>query len=53
MEMWDLLTNNIALLNQLSSLHRSAPLPLKTASQTKLRKVPSLISWLYCFNAYT
>ena len=48
--MRDLLADNIALLNQLSSLHN--PLNLPTINQTRLREVPSLISWVYCFNAY-
>ena len=51
-EMRDLLANNIALLNQLSSLHGTATLPLTTVNHTRLREVPSLVSWVYCFNAY-
>ena len=51
-EMRDLLADNIALLNQLSSLHGTVPLPLTTVNRTRLREVPSLVSWLYCFNAY-
>ena len=49
-EMRDLLADNIALLSQLSSLQGT--LPLNTANRTTLREVPSLVSWLYCFNAY-
>ena len=51
-KMRDLLADNIALLNQLSSLHGTVPLPLATVNRTHLREVPSLVSWLYCFNAY-
>ena len=51
-EMRDLLADNIALLNQLSSLQGTVPLPLAIASRTCLREVPSLASWLYCFNTY-
>lgn len=51
-EMRDLLADNIALLNQLSSLHGPLSLPLTTVNRTRLREVPSLISWVYCFNAY-
>ena len=51
-EMRDLLADNIALLNQLSSLHGTAALPVSTVSRTRLREVPSLVSWLYCFNTY-
>ena len=51
-EMRDLLADNIALLNQVSSLHGTLPLPLTTVNCTRLREVPSFVSWLYCFNAY-
>ena len=51
-EMRDLLGDNIALLNQLSSLHGTMTLPLGTVNRTRLREVPSLVSWLYCFIAY-
>ena len=51
-EMRDLLADNIALINQLTSLHGIVSLPLSTVNRTRLREVPSLISWLYCFNAY-
>ena len=51
-EMQDFLADNIALLDQLSSLHGVVPLPPTTVNHTRLREVPSLVSWLYCFNAY-
>ena len=51
-EMRDLLVDNIALINQLTSLNGTISLPLSTLSCTRLREVPNLISWLYCFNAY-
>ena len=51
-EMRDLLADNIALHNQLASLQGTVSLPLITANQTRLREVPSLVSWLYCFAAY-
>ena len=51
-EMRDLLADNIALLNQLASLQGTVSLPLNTANRTRLREVPSLVSWLYCFTAY-
>lgn len=51
-DMRDLLADNIALLNQLSSLHGTGALPLSTVNRTRLREIPSLVSWLYCFNAY-
>ena len=51
-EMRDLLVDNIALINQLTSLNSTVSLPLSTVSRTRLREVPNLISWLYCFNVY-
>ena len=48
----NLLADNIALLNQLSSLHGTLNLPLCTLNPARLRQVPSLVSWLYCFNTY-
>lgn len=51
-EMRDLLADNIALVSQLSSLHGTVPLPLTTVQRTRLREVPSLVSWMYCFAAY-
>ena len=50
--MRDLLADKIALLNQLSSLHGTVPLPQTTVNHTRLREVPSLVSWVSCFNAY-
>ena len=46
------MADNIALLNQLTSLNGTLPLPFTTINRTKLREVPSLESWLYCFSAY-
>ena len=51
-EMRDLLADNIALMSQLSSLHGTVPIPLSTVQRTRLREVPSLVSWMYCFCAY-
>lgn len=51
-DMRDLLADNVHLLNQLSSLHGATALPLATINRTRLREIPSLTSWLYCFNAY-
>ena len=51
-DMQDLLAENIALVNQLSSLHGRVALPPSTVTHTRLRDVPSLVSWLYCFIAY-
>ena len=51
-EMRDLLADNIALMSQLSSLHGTIPLPLTTVQRTRLREVPSLVSWMYCFATY-
>ena len=51
-EMRDLLADNIALMSQLSSLHGTVPLPMTTVQRTRLREVPSLVSWMYCFAAY-
>lgn len=51
-DMRDLLADNVHLLNQLTSLHGATALPLATINRTRLREIPSLASWLYCFNAY-
>ena len=51
-DMRDLLADNIALISQLSSLHGPGALPLSSVGHTRLREVPSLVSWLYCFIAY-
>ena len=48
----DVLTDNITLLNQLSSFHSTLNLPLGTLNHAQLREVPSLFFWLYCFNTY-
>lgn len=50
-EMRDMLADNIALLSQVSSLHGTGALPLARVNRMRLHKVPSLICWLYCFNA--
>ena len=52
-EMRDLLTDNVALHDQLEAVQG----PLLTPStpgalRARLREVPSLISWVYCFTAY-
>ena len=52
MEMRDILADIIALLSQLSSLQGVGTLPLPTVHRTRLREVPSLVSWMYCFAAY-
>ena len=46
-EMHDLLADNIALHNQLEDLHGHT-----TSLNPRLREVPSLASWVYCFAAY-
>ena len=51
-EMCNLLADNIALLNQLSSLQGTVALPQSVVTRTRLREVLLLVSWLYCFNAY-
>ena len=51
-EMHDLLADNIALLNQLSSLQGTVTLPQSVVTRTRLREVLSLVSWLYCFSVY-
>lgn len=51
-DMRDMLADNISLLNQLSSLQGTVALPFNTINRTRLREIPSLVSWLYCFNAY-
>ena len=50
-DMRELLADNIALLNQVSTMNPM--IPITTSSQTRLREIPSLVSWLYCFLAYT
>ena len=51
-EMRNLLADNIALLNQLSSFQGTVTLPRFVVTCTWLGDVPSLVSWLYCYNAY-
>ena len=52
-EMWELLSDNLALHDQLEVVHG----PLLSAStpgalQARMREVPTLISWVYCFAEY-
>ncbi len=49
-EMRDLMADNISLTGQLSQSH--IPWSLGTGPRPRLREVPSLVSWLYCFNTY-
>ena len=51
-DMRDLLADNISLHNQLEALHGQASLASPASLQPRLREVPSLSSWLYCFAAY-
>ena len=52
-EMRDLLTDNISLLQQLETFNNNCQLPgLPGALRPRLRKVTSLGSWVYCFLAY-
>ena len=51
--MRDLLIDNMALYDQLESLHGQAMIGATPGLlRTRLREVPSLISWVYCFLAY-
>lgn len=52
-EMRDLLADNVALMNQITSLGGTLSLPPSTMNCTRLCEVPSLIFWLYCFITYT
>lgn len=52
-EMRDLLVDNMALYDQLESLHGQVMIGTTPGIlRTRLREVPSLISWVYCFLAY-
>ena len=51
-DMRDQLADNIALLNQVTSLSGTTSPPFSTMSRTRLREVPSLVSWIYCSNTY-
>ena len=51
-EMWGLLANNISLHNQLEDFHGHIWPSTPTHLRPRLREVPSLSSWLYCFCAY-
>ena len=51
--MRDLLTDNIALHDQLEALQGTYHLTtLPNSIRPRVREVPSLISWVYCFVAY-
>ena len=52
-EMRDLLADNIALHSQLEALHGQMSFSATPAAfRPRLREVPSLNSWMYCFAAY-
>ena len=52
-EMRDLLTDNISLLHQLEAVNGQHSLPsLLGTLRPRLRDVPSLSTWLYCYMAY-
>ena len=52
-DMRDLLANNISLHNQLEDLHGQTQIASTPASlRPRLREIPSLSSWMYCFAAY-
>ena len=51
-EMRDLLADNIALQSQLSSLQGPSMAFNQGGTRPRLREVPSLISWVYCFSTY-
>lgn len=53
-DMKEMLGDNIALLHQLEALNVSATLPaLPGAMRPRFREVTSLVSWMYCYLAYT
>ena len=52
-EMWDLLTDNISLIQQMEALNGQCTSPaLPGMLKPHLREVSSLSSWTYCFLAY-
>ena len=52
-DMRDLLADNISLHNQLEDLHGQTQIAsTPTSLRPRLREVPSLSSWMYCFAAY-
>lgn len=52
-EMRDLLADNVSLHGQLEDIHGPAPLAATPLPfRPRLREVPSLQSWMYCFIAY-
>ena len=51
-EMCNLLADNIALLNQLSTLQGSVALPKSVVTRKRLREILSFVCWLYCLDAY-
>ena len=53
-EMRDLFTDNITLHDQLEAVQEPLNLtPIPGALQPRLREVPTLISWVFCFLGYT
>ena len=42
-------SDNSSLLNQLASLHGVVSLPVSSSNRARLREIPSLVSWVYCF----
>jgi hypothetical protein len=53
-EMRELLADNISLYNRSSELQGISPISVLPPSlRPQIREVPSLISWVYCFAAYT
>ena len=54
LEMRELLSDNIALHNQLEAIQRHTSLAVlpSTVLFTCPREVPSLVSWIFCFTAY-
>ena len=53
LEMRDLLADNVSLHSQLEDLHGHVPLASTPAAfRPRLREVPTLSSWMYCFMAY-
>ena len=53
MEMWDLLTDNTTLIQQMEALKGQCKLPaLPGMLKTRVVIMSSLLSWTYCFLAY-
>lgn len=52
-EMRDLLTDNIALYDQIEVVYGQTPIvPIPGVPRSRFRDVPTMSSWLYCFLAY-